>query len=108
MRLDGAHACQMRLPLRPQTSRLENPDDRARDLGADAVALDQGDSVGHSRASQKSSASAPMTLTIIKRVDSTCSSSKRTRRASVTGKRDGWPPTSRRIPSALLRTTAPE
>ncbi len=52
--LDRPHACQLRLPLSPQTRRLENRDDRARDLGADAVAFDERDAVHHALAFQTS------------------------------------------------------
>ena len=44
-------------------------------------------------------------LTIISRVESTCSSSKRTRRASSAGSRDGRPPTSAWIASMRPSTT---
>ncbi len=71
--LEREHAGQVRFPLGLETGAVENPDNGRRDLGADAVAGNERDGVGHwpwSRASQYSSASAPAIFAIIRRVES--------------------------------------
>ena len=88
----------------------ENTEDLYAGLEHEVVPGDERDGVSHarSRASQYSRAKAPAMLRSMRRVESWCSSSKRTRRASVAGRSEGRPPTSRWIASMFRRTMTPE
>src|SRR4029434_3673144 len=101
----------MWLPFDVETRRLDDLHDGAGDVRTDSVARNQRDAMfGHSysRASQYRSTSAPAMLNIISRVESTCSASKRTRRSSFAGRREGSPPASACTASIWRRTTKPE